>query len=151
MSQFRKPGHGVFEDRAQCPRLRIWTTAPLPPGRPGSRAPRRRRVVGHDRGNAARFELGANVLFQNVRLRELRPEAQATPLTVPELTRNAPIKLNTGVSLSTHTEALLMSIGQFPQEGPSPHRQSRQANILRLAALFFAPKNSAQDAKVLVA
>ena len=67
--------------------------------------------------------------------------------SVPELTRSAPIKLNTRVSLSTRTEALSVERPTISPKIGGPHRQSRQANILGLAALFSIAKEIKQMKK----
>src|ERR1700681_1852341 len=59
------------------------------------------------------------------------------PCTVPELTRNASIKLNARVSLRRRPFPLSISHRTISPR-PGPPWQSRQAIILRLAALLFA-------------
>jgi hypothetical protein len=55
---------------------------------------------------------------------------------VPELTRSAPIKLNKRVSLRKRANYIRLLYRTLPQRPASRSRQSRQAIIFRLAALF---------------
>jgi hypothetical protein len=64
--------------------------------------------------------------------------AGCVPFAVPELTRSAPIKLNKRVSLRKHANCIRLFYRTLPQRPASRSRHSRQAIILRLAALFFS-------------
>jgi hypothetical protein len=68
---------------------------------------------------------------------------------VPELTRSPGIKLNARVSLRRHQRALSPPHRTI-SPCPGPHRQSRQAIILRLAALFSTAAVCSSTVSVLI-
>jgi hypothetical protein len=59
---------------------------------------------------------------------------------VPEITCSAVIKLNARVSLLHAANRIGSDHRTVPQTLSGPHRQSRQARALRLAALFDSPR-----------
>jgi hypothetical protein len=67
---------------------------------------------------------------------------------VPELTGSSNIKLNQRLLLQADSDRLLIDLpDNFPQ-GPAPHQRSRQAIILRLAALSWRAERNAATKEV---
>ena len=72
------------------------------------------------------------------------------PLPVPEVTSSASIKLNIRPSLSTHTEALFLSLGQFPQVVRAHTDKAVRRNTFAWRFCSFATKDSLQNIHRLV-
>ena len=81
-----------------------------------------------------------------LRSEQLRDRLRAVFLfAVPELTGSFDIKLNQRLMLQGNSDRLLINVpDNFPMR-PGPHQRSRQAIILRLAALFIARQRSKSE------
>jgi hypothetical protein len=90
----------------------------------------------HSRGPRGCAQVGARTPRLSTEERGRGRSLTSFLSTVPELTRNASIQLNRRLSLRGQLRPL-SSPHRTISPRPGPPRQSRQAIILRLAALFF--------------